>query len=423
MLLKILKNLSQKIIAKHQPRIILVAGSMGKTLAREAIYTVLSHKFKVRRNLDNYESKLGIFLTIIGAKMPDDNKLPDLPFKMGRMPWLDWPLIMMQAIFLLIQKNKEYPEVLILEIENENIEFINNFLSADMLVLTSIGFSNSEFTTNIQREQDAILSLANNLKTDAKIIINYDDDNLVKIIPKINKEILKFSIGKEGSDLRALEIQYNFQKENNLEFDKLSGIQARLDYKGSLVPIFLPNLLGIQYLYATLTTVAAGIVMEINQVELSEVCKNLEQIRGRFSLLKGVKNTIIIDDSYNSSPRSCVLALDLARQIPIQKKARRFAILGDMLELGGSSEKLHREVGEHVAQYKFNKLIAIGERSRDILRQAQKTMNKDNIFHFANSLEACRFVQDQIREGDLILIKGSRSMEMEKIVDEIKSYH
>jgi UDP-N-acetylmuramoyl-tripeptide--D-alanyl-D-alanine ligase len=138
------------------------------------------------------------------------------------------------------------------------------------------------------------------------------------------------------------------------------------------------------------------------------------------NLIKGIKNSIIIDDTYNSSPQSTLSAIDIAKIIPIDKDSRSFAVLGDMLELGAYSEEGHKEVGEYVFKSGFNKLITVGEKARDIGRGAKRVgMKRDDIFNFKNSEEAKKFIQDRIKEGDLLLIKGSQGVRMEKIVKEI----
>jgi UDP-N-acetylmuramyl pentapeptide synthase len=172
--------------------------------------------------------------------------------------------------------------------------------------------------------------------------------------------------------------------------------------------------------YASLAAAAVGLKYGMNLVEISQALKAFKVPKGRLNIVKGIKNTIIIDDTYNSSPQSCTAALEIVSRIELPVGAKKFAILGDMLELGSLSEKSHLEIGRQVYKNKISKLIIVGERSRDIARGAEKAgMSKDNIFHFAFSDEAGRFIQEQINQSDLILVKGSQGMRMEKIVKEI----
>jgi UDP-N-acetylmuramoyl-tripeptide--D-alanyl-D-alanine ligase len=133
--------------------------------------------------------------------------------------------------------------------------------------------------------------------------------------------------------------------------------------------------------------------------------------------LNGIKQTFIIDDTYNSSPRSSALALDTLVDFNAGENTYKYAVLGDMLELGASSIAAHEEVGHTVAKNKIDKLIVVGERSRDIARGAKDAgMKADDIFHFATPEEAGRFIQERIKTGDIILVKGSQAVRMEKVV-------
>jgi UDP-N-acetylmuramoyl-tripeptide--D-alanyl-D-alanine ligase len=136
------------------------------------------------------------------------------------------------------------------------------------------------------------------------------------------------------------------------------------------------------------------------------------------SLLKGIKNTWIIDDTYNSSPIASVSALEVLSSSSVLGK--KIAVLGDMLELGASTESEHKKIGYRVQDLDLDLLITVGERSRDIARGAiEAGMNENNVFMFSSSEEAGKFIQNRIKQNDLILIKGSQGVRCEKIVKEI----
>ena len=134
--------------------------------------------------------------------------------------------------------------------------------------------------------------------------------------------------------------------------------------------------------------------------------------------MPGIKYTKLIDDSYNSSPLAASAALEILSELSCT--GNKFAVLGDMLELGDHTKKAHQELGTLVAKHNINYLITVGSRSEDAMRSAKDYgMNPDRIFHFDTSENAGRFLQDRIEEGDLILIKGSAAVNMERIVKEI----
>jgi UDP-N-acetylmuramoyl-tripeptide--D-alanyl-D-alanine ligase len=135
------------------------------------------------------------------------------------------------------------------------------------------------------------------------------------------------------------------------------------------------------------------------------------------NLIEGVNNSLIIDDTYNAAPSSTEAALDALRSLPAQ---RRVAVLGDMKELGENSKKAHQEIGGIVfASADF--LITVGEQAELISKSAIETGFKtENVRHFPNSQEAAEETKENfVKTGDLILVKGSRSMKMERIVEKI----
>ncbi|MBI5765871.1 hypothetical protein HZA71_01435, partial [Candidatus Falkowbacteria bacterium] len=140
--------------------------------------------------------------------------------------------------------------------------------------------------------------------------------------------------------------------------------------------------------------------------------------RGRMNLIPGLKNTMIIDDTYNAGPDSMKAALNALEKIKVATK--KIAVLGDMLELGSFTDEAHEIIGKAVRENKIDILITVGERAKRIaLMAGQQGMDNDKIFSFDNSIEAGEFVQDRMAAGDFILVKGSQGMRMERVVKEI----
>ena len=153
----------------------------------------------------------------------------------------------------------------------------------------------------------------------------------------------------------------------------------------------------------------------MNLVDISEALSEYHGPRGRLKIIKGIKNSLIIDDTYNASPLSTHLALETLKDL---SGMRKIAVLGDMLELGKYSIKAHQDVGNLAGSF-VDLLICFGSRSKFIADSAFNQMPKENIHSFDTSDEAKLKVKELTREGDLILVKGSQGMRMEKIVEEI----
>ena len=406
-----LKFLAKKIIKKYNPKIIGITGSVGKTSAREAIWTVLSSKYNVRQSIKNYNNEIGVPLTIIGDTAPGKSIF-------------GWFKIFKHALKLIIFKDKKYPEILILEMAVDRVgdmEYLNSILKCDIGVVTMIGSSHLEFFGTIDKIKKEKELLIKNLKKSGWAILNYDNKETRQMINASKVKVLTYGF-EERANIKAQETKFNFLNENKIKnnLTDLNGVNFKINYNGSSVPILLPNAISNNNIYSALSAISVGIACDINLINISKALCNLKALSGRMNLLKGIKNTIIIDDTYNSSPQSCFSVLDVVKKMPLKNNATKFVVFGDILELGKNSEEEHRKVGNYLVKSRIDKLIVVGERSRDIARGAKNAgMKKNNIFHFSNTDLAGRFIQERIKQGDLILIKGSQGMRMEKIVKEI----
>ncbi|MCK5320367.1 UDP-N-acetylmuramoyl-tripeptide--D-alanyl-D-alanine ligase [Candidatus Parcubacteria bacterium] len=399
-----LKILAKIILLKYKPKIIGITGSVGKTSAKEAIYAVLKDKFNSRRSVKNYNNEIGLPLTVIGADSP-------------KKSLIGWMLVFLKASKLIFFKDKNYPKILILEMgidRPRDMDYLLNIAKPDIGILTFVGSVHLEYFASKEKLRQEKAKLIKNIKKLGYAVINYDNEGSRKSINESRSKVITYGLD-EKSNLQACEIRFSFE-----EADKsyLQGINFKIIYNGAATPVLLPNVLGVNAIYAALAGAATGIALGMNMVEISQSLRNFVSPKGRMNIIKGIKNTTIIDDTYNSEPQSAIAALGILKRIP--DKNRKIAVLGDMLELGKYSEEGHREVGKYLFKMGVDKLILVGERSRDIGRGAMNAgMLKDNIFHFSKSDDAKMFVQDRLREGDLVLIKGSQGTRMEKIVKEI----
>jgi len=403
----ILKIQAKIILWRYKPIVVAVTGSVGKTSTKEAIYRVLKKKFKVRRNLGNYNNEIGVPLTILG-------------FKTGGSSIFAWLIIFLKTIKIFIWE-RDYPKILVLEMGVDkpgDMKYLTSFVPVNIGVFTAIG----EFPVHIEffPEKDKLVEekalLIKSIQKDGLAVLNYDDLSVRMVGDELPDEIKKISYGfGQGANLRI----ENFELEIN-DFDKGDfGINFKMDYKGSIVPIRLLKALGKQQVYAIAAATSVGSFFNINMVEVSEAFREYYTLPGRTNLIKGVKGTWIIDDTYNASPLAVSAALDILDAAGACDGNRKIAVLGDMMELGVETENGHRQVGKKAASI-VDLLFTVGERSRFTSDEAEKNgLAKDKIFEFSQSSEAGIPLQQEIKKGDIILIKGSRSIKMEKIVKEI----
>ncbi len=179
----------------------------------------------------------------------------------------------------------------------------------------------------------------------------------------------------------------------------------------------LEGAIGVQHCY---NFAAAAAVASIFDVSLTETARALEGFNpppGRMRVLKGIKDTVIIDDTYNSSPTAAERALSSLYELTGFK--RKIAVMGDMLELGRFSVSAHERVGEQVADG-ADVLVTVGIRARGIAEGAlEHGFDEAKIFQYDDSVSAGRELQNFIQPGDVILIKGSQSIRCERIVLDI----
>jgi UDP-N-acetylmuramoyl-tripeptide--D-alanyl-D-alanine ligase len=402
-----LKYLSKKILAKYKPKIVGITGSVGKTSTKEAIVAVLSSKFRVRSSIKNYNNEFGLPLSIIGVESPGKSIF-------------GWISVLLKASRLVWETNKDFPEILVLEMGVDKVgdmDYLNDIVKCDIGVVTGIGAAHLENFGSIEGIAKEKGKLLNNLGGNDWAIVNFDDERTRAMAVGSKARVLSYGF-KEGALVRAISLLFKFKESKSL--DNLLGLTFKINYNGAMVPIILPKVIGTGAVYAALAASAVGLALGINLVEIAVALKNFDSPKGRMKLIPGVKKTFIIDDTYNASPHSSLSAIEFAGQIEVDSPIRKVAIFGDMLELGSYSEAGHREVGAALAAAKFDLVITVGERSRDIARGAREAgLAEDKTFNFPKNLEAGIFAQDRIKEGDLILIKGSQGARMEEVVKEL----
>lgn len=400
-----LKILAKLILKRYRPTIIGITGSIGKTSAKEAIAQILGDKLSYRASFKHCNNEIGVPLTIIGVISPGRNLIL-------------WFKVFFQALKLILINDKNYPKILILEMgvnRPGDINYLTDIAPINLALVTTISYSHSEYfgsLNNIKKEKQVLVE---KLKSNGLAILNYDNEPTREMKSASPARVLTYGLSI-GADLRAQDIVYNYSRGDY----ELSGLNFKLNYQGSIVPVIMKNVFSETAIYAALAAVAVGLYFNFNLVELAGRLKDFILPRGRMTLLPGLKNTFIIDDSYNSSPEAALAAINVLSQVKIDEIASRYAVLGEMLEIGHYTEEGHRLVGAKVFESGVDYLIAIGEKSRDYIRGAQEAgMIEDNMFYFNTTDEASHFLRNRIKMGDVLLVKGSQAARLEKIVKDL----
>jgi UDP-N-acetylmuramoyl-tripeptide--D-alanyl-D-alanine ligase len=404
-----LKWAARAVLAKYKPIVIGVTGSVGKTGTKEAVYTVVATQHRARRSRKNYNNEIGVPLSIIGADSPARSVF-------------GWLHVALRVFRLLIWRDKQYPEVLVLEMGVDrpgDMSYLTGIACSRIGVVTAVGASHLQYFGSVAKIRNEKAELIRRIPKEGWSVLNADDEQVKTMANESKARVITYGMSGQA-DIQAKELKMVDQPASHSGNSRLPGLNFKLSYQGAHVPVFLPGTLGDNAVYSALAGAAVGVSLGMNLVDVSKALANYQAPPGRMRILEGIKHTLILDDTYNSSPQSSLMALGSLKRIELFTGARRFAVLGDMLELGSYTAEGHREVGKFAVQAGVDELVVVGERSVDTMQAAKKAgMAEERIFHFDTSEQAGRFVQDRIKQGDLILVKGSQGMRMEKVVKEI----
>lgn len=388
------------VLKRHRPKVVGITGSVGKSSTKEAIFLVLKNNFRVRKNEENYNNEIGIPLTIIGAKTGERNI-----FK--------WILVFVKWIWSLINPFN-YPEILILEMAIDrpgDMKYLMSFIPVEVGVLTNISSSHLEFFKNIKEIAKEKSVLIKSVRGNGLAVFNIDNPFIKEEAIGLKASAMTYGFSEEA-DIRVTDIRFNYDEQENFK-----GLSFKLNYKKKIIPVRLPHIIAKHQIYSVLAAMAVGEYFKVNLIDALGLLEEYQSLYGRMNLIKGLNGSRIIDDTYNSSPTSVLAALNTLEQI---KAKRRIVVLGDMLELGDGSKVEHSKIIKNILEGKFDKLIVIGKRMHEAARLILgENSDIKSVLFFDNPTQAGKILKGFIEAGDLLLIKGSQSMRMEKVIEEI----
>jgi UDP-N-acetylmuramoyl-tripeptide--D-alanyl-D-alanine ligase len=393
------------VLNKYKPKIAAVTGSVGKTSTKDAMYRVISSGLSARKSQKSFNSEIGVPLTVLDCENAWSN-----PFH-----WIKNLIVGLKLIIF----NHDYPEWLVLEVgagKPGDIESISRWLKTDLVVITSFGTTpvHVEFFSSPEEVYKEKGYLVKTLKESSPLVLNADDEISMSYMGERSQSVVTYGINEPAS-VQASNIDFLYEGEVPI------GFNMKIDHKGNSMPMDFLGTIGRQHVYPILAAFATGISLGMNPIAISQSLSGYIPPEGRMRLIEGIKNTIIIDDSYNSSPIAVYAALEALRDLKTSG-GRKIAVLGDMKELGKYTEAEHKIAGENAAGF-CRIIVAVGEHARFVAEGAlMGGMSEKDIFQFEDSKIAGKFVEGLIEKGDVILVKGSQSVRTEKVVEEIMRY-
>jgi UDP-N-acetylmuramoyl-tripeptide--D-alanyl-D-alanine ligase len=349
-------------------KVIAVAGSNGKTSTKHLVQAAIGGKLRGSISPKSYNNDIGVPLAIFPADPMQD--------------------------FLVLEMGTNHPG---------EIKLLSEMALPDIAVITNCGAEHLEFLGDlmgVRRENAEIIS---GLNPKGTLIVNGDDQDLLHATERFPGQRITFGFN-EANDLFATHIE-------------CTNDGVRFNLNKSRRQVFVP-MLGQHNACNALAALAVARRMGVNE---DQAIESLAQAQGPEMRLQKheIGSITLINDAYNANPNSMRAALETIAAI--QTNGRRIAVLGDMLELGHSADRYHREIGQVVAQCKFDLLACVGEQAALIAESAERSgMPVGAISRFRDSAEAAQAIPQWLKDNDLVLLKGSRSMHLEYIDSAIK---
>jgi UDP-N-acetylmuramyl pentapeptide synthase len=399
-----LRVLAQLYLRRYRPVIVAITGNAGKTTTKEAVSAVLSTRYRVRATGGNLNNELGIPTTIIGD-------FADQYYRSGGTLAFWFRVLCLGWWHLIV--GQEYPEILVLEFGADrpgDIRKLTERYHPHIAVVTHIGEVpvHVEFFASpreLAREKGQILST---LSAQDVAVLGADDLTVLELRSRTKGHVRTFGFG-EGSDIRVVNFRPLLEGANPL------GVVFDIQADEHTMPVHIDGTLGEGLARAAAAAVAVGQAMEVGLADAVQALSTMTPPAGRMRIIPGIRNTVVIDDTYNASPSAMHMAIDTVRHLPA---ARHVLVLGDMRELGQYSAKAHQAIGTLAADV-ADILVCVGEQAKLMADAAANQLSPEHIHSVSDSREAGAVVQQLLRAGDLVLVKGSQGVRMERIVLEI----
>ncbi|MBX3055693.1 MAG: UDP-N-acetylmuramoyl-tripeptide--D-alanyl-D-alanine ligase [Anaerolineae bacterium] len=356
--------------ARFAVQVIGITGSVGKTSTKELTHAVLAQQFNTFKSPGNRNSILGLPMALFGLE-PHHQKA-----------------VLEMAMYV-----------------PGEIATLCEMTQPEIGVVTLVGAVHLERAGSMEAIVAAKRELVEALPAHGVAILNRDDDRVMSMAGHTAARVFTYGLD-ERADLWA----------DRIESRGLDGIRFVLHYGRDRLHIQAP-LIGRHSVHTALRATAVGLALNMSW---DSIVRGLQHtaVELRVVSAPGPKQSLIIDDSYNANPESTLAALNLLEDLP----GRKVAVLGDMLELGYLEEASHRLVGRRVADV-CQELIAVGSRARWIAEEAVKAgLPPDHVALATDALTAVPVIAARIQPQDVILIKGSYGMRMDRIVTLLGRY-
>ncbi len=366
-----LQRLASETLRRQGVRVVGITGSTGKTTTKEFAAELLGGRFRVLKSAGNYNNHLGLALSLLNLEA--GHNLAVLEMAMSGA---------------------------------DEIRRLTRVAPPDIAVITNVSPVHLAFFKNLEDIASAKAEILEGTKPGGTAVLNGDDPLVRKAAVAWKGGLIRFGLS-EGCDVRA----------EGVRFRGLEGVEFILSCGGARMNVSLP-FFAEAFVLNFLAAVGAALALGLSPEDLRPRFGLLRPLPQRGALLRLRGGRAVIDDSYNSNPRALESALRGAALLPA---ARRVAVLGDMLELGPSEAEFHRAAGRLVAQLDFGLLVTIGPLALHMAEGAVEAgLEPGRVLSFPDAGRAAADLPPLLRRGDLVLVKGSRGVHLEIVVDGLR---
>lgn len=370
--LRALGDLARERRRKFGTPLVALTGSNGKTTTKEMIATCLETTFSVLKTKGNFNNLIGLPLTLLSLT--------------------------------------ERERVVVLEMGMNapgEIRRLTEISEPDVGLITNIERVHLEGLGSLEKVKEEKGDLFRSTKKDGAILVNQDDPLVVDLAKDFSGQKITFGISSPAEVMAE-----------DVRLKGAGGTSFILLFGGQEMEVHLP-LLGRHFVYNALAAVAAATLFGIEVKTAKEALEHFQPFPMRMEICPLQGGKTVINDAYNANPRSMELALETLTEV--KGEGRAIAVLGDMLELGAYTEEAHQELGREAGKLSIDLLLVLGREATLVADSAiRHGLEAEKTRVVRSHREAVSILRQVIREGDWILVKGSRAMEMEKIVTGLK---
>jgi UDP-N-acetylmuramoyl-tripeptide--D-alanyl-D-alanine ligase len=356
-------------------RVVAVTGSTGKTTTKEAAATFLEARYRTLRNRGNLNNHIGLPLSLLELQGGAEVAVVELGMNHAG-----------------------------------EIRKLVEIAQPDVRVWTNVGTAHIGHFGSMDSIAEAKAEILEMATASTVFVANADDPRVMARVPGFVGHVITFSTDGARADVEAFEIDDHGLDGTTARVRTPAGelrLDTRLPGRGNLANV--------------LAGVAVGITLGVSLDEIASRSPTLRPAPRRGEVLRLARDVVVLDDCYNSSPSAVGCVLELVSGD--RSGRRRVAFLGEMLELGEASETLHRQTGERVARAGIAALVTVGSNAARALGAGAVAAGLDasNVRHVETSDQAASLVPSVVQPGDLVLVKGSRGVRMERVVEQLQA--